>query len=276
MRMYQRHHIGTRPEGLRGLWSAVLVVLLLFPGFEIAFVSSATAQQPVSITVSAAISLKDALDDLGQKYEKAHPGTTIRFNFGGSGALQHQIEQGAPVDVFFSAAEKQMDDLAAGGLIDSGTRRDIAANNLVLIVPMDSHGVKSFQDLSQPSVKIVAVGEPTSVPAGLYAQQSLDHMGLLAPIKSKLVFAKDVRQVLTYVETGNADAGLVYTTDANISSKVRVAATAPASSHEPILYPAAVLRGSTNMSVARAFLDYTAGREGRAVFEKFGFTSPEK
>ena len=240
------------------------------------FPSPAAAQQPVSITVSAAISLKDALDELGQNFEKAHPGTSIRFNYGGSGTLQHQIEQGAPVDVFFSAAEKQMDELASEALIDAGTRRDIAANSLVLIVPIDSQAVGNFQDLLKPSVKIVAVGEPASVPAGLYARQTLDHLRLLAPIKSKLVFAKDVRQVLTYVETGNADAGLVYTTDAKISSKVQVVAIAPASSHEPILYPAAVLRASKNMSVAREFLDYAAGREARAVFEKFGFTSPEK
>lgn len=273
--MRPRYHVRTQPKNGRGLLSAVLVLLLFFAAFGVLPFPTA-AQQPVSITVSAAVSLKDALDELGDQFEKAHPGTTIHFNYGGSGTLQHQIEQGAPVDVFFSAAEKQMDDLASEGLIDAGTRRDIAANNLVLIVPIGSHIVGNFQDLLKPGVKNVAVGEPGSVPAGLYAQQTLDHLGLLAPMQGKLVFAKDVRQVLTYVETGNADAGLVYTTDAKISLKVRVVATAAASSHEPILYPAALLKNSKNAGAAREFLDYAAGREGRAVFAKFGFTSPEK
>lgn len=265
----------TRAERFRKLWPAILVVLLLICGGFGISLPIATAQQSVSITVSAAISLKDALDEIGEKYEKTHPGTTVRFNYAGSGTLQHQIEQGAPVDVFFSAAENQMDELASEGLIDKGTRRDIVANSLVLIAPADSNSVKSFQDLLKPTVKIIAVGEPSTVPAGLYAQQTLEHLGLLAKIKSKLVFAKDVRQVLTYVETGNADAGLVYATDAKISSKVRVVATAGASSHEPILYPAAMLKGSKNMA-AREFLNYLGGPEARAVFEKFGFTPPEK
>jgi len=274
LKAYSPKRNRTRPEIFRN-WSAILVVLL----FSLAFgtsLSTVVAQQPVSVTVSAAISLKDALDEIGQNYEKGHSGTSVRFNYGGSGTLQHQIEQGAPVDIFFSAAETQMDALASKALIDVSTRRDIAANTLVLIVPIASHTVKSFADLREPSVTIVAVGEPETVPAGVYAQQTLEHLGLLPAIKPKLVFAKDVRQVLTYVETGNADAGLVYATDAKISSKVRAAATAPGSSHEPILYPAALLRRSTNMAAARAFLDYTAGQEGLTVLKKFGFTPPEK
>lgn len=273
--MYQGHPLRTRRDHLRGLLPSLLA-LVLIPAAVGTFPSSATAQRSASVTVSAAISMKDALDELGNKYERAHPETTIHFNYGGSGTLQHQIEQGAPVDLFFSAAEEQMDQLASERLIDASTRRDIAANDLVLIILKDSHVVANFQDLGQPAVKFVAVGEPTAVPAGLYAQQTLDHLGLLAPIKSKLVFAKDVRQVLTYVESGNADAGLVYATDAKISSKVQVVATAPASSHEPIRYPAAVLRESKNISAARDFLDYVAGPEGRSVLKNFGFTSPEK
>jgi molybdate transport system substrate-binding protein len=256
------------------LWTKSLVVSLFALSFGSVY--SVLAQHEVSITVSAAISLKDALDVVGQDYEKSHPGTAVRFNYGGSGTLQHQIEQGAPVDVFFSAAENQIDALASEDLIDVSTRRDIAANSLVLIIPIDSHAVKNFADLREPSVKIVAVGEPGTVPAGLYAQQTLEHLGLLPAIKKKLVFAKDVRQVLTYVDTGNADAGLVYATDARISSKVQVVATAPTSSHEPILYPAAVLRRSKDMAAARSFLDYAAGQQGLAALKRFGFTPPEK
>jgi molybdate transport system substrate-binding protein len=238
--------------------------------------SASIAQQRSSLTVSAAISLKDALDELGHIYEKGRPGAKITFNYGGSGTLQHQIEQGAPVDIFFSAAEKQMDALASGGLLVPGTRSDVVSNVLVLVAPASSNTVKSFQDLDLPDVKIIALGEPATVPAGQYARQTLEHLGLLASVEKKAVFAKDVRTVLTYVETGNADAGVVYQTDARSSSKVRVVATAPAGSHDPIVYPAAVLKSSKDIAAGRAFLEFLESSEGRGVFEKYGFTVPEK
>lgn len=251
---------------------AILCVILAATGFG----APQAPQQTASITVSAAISLKDALDEIGRAYEDSHSGAKVTFNYGGSGTLQHQIEQGAPVDLFFSAAEKQMDALESEGLILAGTRRDVATNVLVLIAPADSGLPKDFQDLARPEIKVVALGEPATVPAGLYAQETLDHLGLLGAVKTKAVYAKDVRQVLTYVETGNADAGIVYLTDARISSQVRVVATAPADSHEPIVYPAAILKSTKNLPSARAFLDYVAGPEARAVFVKFGFGAPEK
>jgi molybdate transport system substrate-binding protein len=251
---------------------AVLCAILASAGFEL----PQAAQQTASITVSAAISLKDALDEIGGTYEHNHPGAQVTFNYGGSGTLQHQIEQGAPVDIFFSAAEKQMDALESEGLILAGTRRDVATNVLVLIAPVNSGLVKNFQDLARPEIKVVALGEPTTVPAGMYAQQTLDHLGLLAAVKNKTVYAKDVRQVLTYVETGNADAGIVYQTDARISSQVRMVATAPADSHDPIVYPVAIIKGTKNIPSARALLDYLAGPEARAIFAKYGFGVPEK
>ncbi|HXJ18404.1 MAG TPA: molybdate ABC transporter substrate-binding protein [Candidatus Polarisedimenticolia bacterium] len=236
----------------------------------------AGAQQPASITVSAAISVKDALDQVGRTYEQSHPRAKILFNYAGSGTLQHQIEQGAPVDIFFSAAEKQMDSLQSKGLIVAATRTNIVANDLVLIVPANSSLVRNFQDLARPDVRIVALGEPETVPAGMYARQALDHLGLLAAVEKKTVYAKDVRQVLTYVETGNADAGIVYRTDARITAKVRIVATAPAASHDPIIYPAAVVKNAKNIGSARAFLEFLAGPEARAVFATYGFTVPEK
>src|ERR1700727_2843037 len=137
-------------------------------------VSSVAAQGKSELTGSAAISLKDSLDEIGSIYEKAHPEVKISFNYGGSGTLQRQIEQGAPVDIFFSAAEKQMDDLQTKGLIDAGTRRDIVRNQLVLIVPASNTTTHTFEELSSPSVKVVALGEPSTVPAGSYARQSLE------------------------------------------------------------------------------------------------------
>src|ERR1700722_12810569 len=166
------------------------------------------AQAASEVTVSAAISLKDSLDEIGKIYEKEHPGVKISFNYAGSGTLQRQIEQGAPVDIFFSAAEKQMDDLQAKNLIDAGTRRNMVRNQLVLIVPASDTTTHSFQDLANPGVKVVALGEPSTVPAGMYARQSLERLGVGGAVDRKVVLAKDVRAVLTYVETGNANAGM--------------------------------------------------------------------
>jgi molybdate transport system substrate-binding protein len=246
------------------------------------FALQGAAQQSASITVSAAISLKDALDELGpifqvqQHRKNGGNGTAVTYNYGGSGTLARQIEQGAPVDVFFSAAEKQMDELAAKGLIEADTRRDLVGNSLVLIAPAQATALRSFQELTGAAVKTIALGEISSVPAGMYAQQTLEHLGLFAEVQKKVVYAKDVRAVLTYVETGNADAGLVYQTDANTSKKARVVAIAPADSHDPILYPVAVLRDSKNKAAARAFVEFLQGSDARAVFQKYGFTSAEK
>jgi molybdate transport system substrate-binding protein len=242
----------------------------------------AAAQQSETITVSAAISLKDALDELGpifqvqQRRKNGGNGTAVTYNYGGSGTLARQIEQGAPVDVFFSAAEKQMDELAAQNLIVADTRRDLVGNALVLIAPAQSTPLHNFQDLTGAEVKTIALGETSTVPAGMYARQTLEHLGLFTAVEKKIVYAKDVRAVLTYVETGNADAGLVYQTDANASQKIRVVAIAPADSHDPITYPAAVLRDSKDKPAARAFLEFLQGLDARAVFQKYGFTSAEK
>jgi molybdate transport system substrate-binding protein len=247
------------------------------------FALGAAPQQSSTITVSAAISLKDALDELGpifqvqQHRKNGGSGTAVTFNYGGSGTLARQIEQGAPVDVFFSAAEKQMDELAAQGMIVADTRHDLVSNALVLIAPAQATPVlHSFQDLSNAAVKTIALGESSTVPAGMYARQTLEHLGLFAAVEKKVVYAKDVRAVLTYVETGNADAGLVYQTDANTSTKVRVVAVGPADSHDPILYPAAVLRDAKDKAAARAFVEFLQGPDARAIFQKYGFTSAEK
>lgn len=259
----------------RRLFIGGLLVLFL-GGFAGMLAARVASEQSSAITVSAAISLKDALDEIGRAYEARHPAAKVAFNYGGSGTLQRQIEQGAPVDIFFSAAEKEMDGLAAQGLIETETRRDIVGNTLVLITPAPSKMVNSIEDLTRLYVSLVALGEPKTVPAGMYAQQTLEHLGLFAAIEKKIVYAKDVRAVLTYVETGNADAGFVYRTDALTSHKVRVVATAAEDSHDPIVYPAAALKNSKNAGAAKEFLEFLQGPEARAVFEKYGFASAEK
>jgi molybdate transport system substrate-binding protein len=223
------------------------------------------------LTVSAAISLKDALDEISRLYSADHPAAAVHFNLGGSGTLQRQIEQGAPVDIFISASPKEMDSLQSQGLLLPATRKDLVKNSVVLIVPAGSTTVSDFRDLTKPAVKTVAIGEPQTVPAGKYAQEVLTHFGIYDQLKSKLVLAKDVRQVLTYIETGNADAGIVYATDAKISRKVTVVATAPGDSHSPVVYPAAVIKNSANPAAAEAFLEFLSGEKARAVFQKYGF-----
>jgi molybdate transport system substrate-binding protein len=224
-----------------------------------------------TLTISAAASLKDALAETEAAYKQSHANVAFSNNFGSSGTLATQIDQGAPADVFLSAAAKPMDELEAKGLIVSGTRRNLLRNSLVLIAPLDSR-LRDFQSLADGSIRSIAVGDPASVPAGQYGRQTLIALHLLDKLNSKLVFAKDVRQVLTYVETGNADAGLVYATDTQASGKVRVVATAPDSSHDPIVYPAAVVKGTHSEEAARKFVEYLGSPAARAIFVKHGFT----
>jgi molybdate transport system substrate-binding protein len=258
----------------RALWLGGIVPVLLILGICCAQAQQPPAPQPSSVTVSAAISLKDALDQLGREFERDHLGAKITFNYGGSGTLQHQIEQGAPVDIFFAAAQKQMDALQSAGLVVVETRHDIVANDLVLIAPSASEDIHTFQDLARSSVKTVALGEPETVPAGMYAQQTLEKLNLWDAVKKKAVYAKDVRQVLTYVATGDADAGLVYRTDAQTSPKIRTIFTAPPSSHDPIVYPAAVLKSSKDQAAARAFLQFLETAHALEIFKTYGFNDP--
>ena len=227
--------------------------------------------QPITLTISAAISLKAPLQAIGESYERSHPDQRVVCNFGASGTLQRQIEQGAPVDIFISAGEAQMDALEKGDLLVPGSRRDLLANQLVLIVPARQEGVKDFADLTKKTVKSIAVGDPQVVPAGAYAKETLQHLNLLPKILNKLVYAQDVRQVLAYVETGNADAGLVYVTDARISKAVRVVATAPDDSHLRILYPISLLKGSKSPQAAHALLDAIESDQSANEFRRYGF-----
>lgn len=233
---------------------------------------AAEAPQPVELNISAAVSLKDALTEIQTHYLKQRPTVKILYNLGASGSLQKQIEQGAPADIFISAAPGQMNELEAKNLVNKATRKNLVENKLVLIVPQDSKlGLAKFEDLTKPEVLQISVGEPAVVPAGQYAQQVLQKLDLWDQVKGKAVLAKDVRTVLTYVETGNVDAGIVYQTDAAASNKVKISAAAPAGSHQPIIYPVAVLSGTKNQKAAEEFLVFLTGSEGEAIFEKYGF-----
>jgi molybdate transport system substrate-binding protein len=218
-----------------------------------------------ALTISAAASLQPALTEIAQTYP-----VPLTLNFGASGMLAQQIEQGAPVDIFFSAANRPMDRLAARGLLAGGSRRNVLRNEVVLIVRADGPAA-GFRDLATEKVRLLALGDPASVPAGEYGRETLAAMGIWDAVQPKLLLAKDVRQVLTYVETGNADAGIVYSTDARTSSKVRVAATAPESTHAPALYPIAVVAASPRREAALRFVEWVSGSVPRPVFTRYGF-----
>jgi molybdate transport system substrate-binding protein len=243
--------------------------------------AAAAIQRPApepkrEFTVSAAASLKDVLDQIAQLYRAEMLDVTIHFNLGASGTLQRQIEEGAPVDLFISASEDQMNSLESKGLLLSGTRRDLVRNSVVLIVPKGKTEILSFQDLVRPEVKHISIGEPRTVPAGKYAQEVLTHFHVYDQLKPKLVLASDVRQVLTYVSTGNVDAGIVYATDAQTTPEVNVVTTAPDDSHAPVIYPVAVLKSSKASEEAKRFLDFLAGEKAQKVFEKYGFQAGDK
>jgi molybdate transport system substrate-binding protein len=228
--------------------------------------------QVMELNVSAALGLKEVLLDIQKNYAALQPNVKIVYNFAAAGALQAQIEQGAPADVFLSAAVKQMDELQKKNLIKSETRKNLVGNQLVLVVPRDSTlNLKDFKDLTLPGVQHFGLGAPETVPAGEYGVEVLKSLGVWEAVKGKAVLGKDVRTLLVYAETGNAEASIVFSTVAATSDKIRLVATAPPGSHRPIIFPGVVLSGSKQPKAAEEFLNYLASPEGMKVFEKYGF-----
>jgi molybdate transport system substrate-binding protein len=254
------------------LWKYIIVAFLTLSIIFAISVPSFSAPADREILVSTAISLKDAFDEIGDIYQK-RTGIRARFNLGASGLLQKQIEAGAPADVFASAGEKQMDALQNEGLIIEETRRDMVRNILVLIVPYDSRlGLHSFAELARPEVTKLAIGNPKTVPAGQYARQALQYFKLWSSLQPRIVLAENVRQVLEYVVRGEVEAGIVYGSDVSMGhGKAIVAATAPADSHDPILYPIAVVKGTEHRAAAQRFIDLILSGRGQAVLAKYGF-----
>ncbi|HYB69398.1 MAG TPA: molybdate ABC transporter substrate-binding protein [Candidatus Bathyarchaeia archaeon] len=238
--------------------------------------AAATGVRAQDMTLSVAVSLKEATEELGRQFMTAHPGVTLHYNFGASGDLQKQIEAGAPVDVFLSAAQRQMDELEKQRLIASDTRRAFARNVLTVVKPAESKlDVGKPADLLEPRVGRIAVGNPKSVPAGQYAEESLRALGLWERLQPKLVFAENVRQVLDYVARGEVDAGFVYTTDAATRAQgVKEAFRPPEDSYRPVIYPGAVVAASKQAALGRAFLDLLGSPQGRTVLSRFGFQPP--
>lgn len=253
-----------------------LALLLTLTGLSLLLGSTprAAAQSTPAappLLVSAAISLGDVLKTLAPAFSRAQRMPPPQFNLAGSGTLQRQIEQGAPVDVFLSAGGRQMDSLEQAGLLLKGTRRNLISNQLVLVVPSNRRGMLGFPDLSSPRIRRIAIGDNT-VPAGDYAREVLQHFKLTAAVQSKLVPLGSVRAVATAVASGNADAGFVYRSDGVGATNLRIAATAPSSSHQPILYSGAVINRSRQPGIARAYLDGLGSAAARNAFIRAGFS----
>jgi molybdate transport system substrate-binding protein len=224
---------------------------------------------PVALTIGAAASLTGALNEIIEAYTAENSHITITPIYEGSGVLQKQIEEGAPMDIFISAATSNMQTLQDADLIDADTREDLLKNELVLIASAEKANTITFDNIADASS--IAIGEVETVPAGKYAKQALEKLEKWAGVESKLVYQKDVKAVLNAVETGNADCGFVYKSDAvNMTSAKEVSAV-PNASHDPIVYPVAIVKASEEADAAKAFIKYLKSKGAKTVFEKFGF-----
>jgi molybdate transport system substrate-binding protein len=221
------------------------------------------------LLVFAAASLNDALIEIGRSHE-AETGVEIAFSFGGSQALAQQIASGAPADLFVAAGEFPIEFLAEKDLVESDPVH-LLSNRLVVVVRSGSLEISSMDQLGTDAFERVAVADPDLAPAGRYARQALTNLGIWDNIKSKLIIGSDVRATLVYVETGNADAALVYATDASMAGNVTVLDIVPTDSYPSVVYPAALVRDSTEKEKARAFLEYLTDESATALFIKHGF-----
>ena len=223
------------------------------------------------ILVSAAASLTDVLKEIGGAYQSKAK-HTVKFNFGPSSGLARQIEEGAPVDIFFSADLLQMDSLDKNGRLEPGMRKNLLSNQLVIIVPADSKlAIASPKDLLKVDIKKIALAEPNSVPVGVYSSRYLADEGLWDQVKPKIVPVQDVRATLASVESGNVEAGFVYKTDAAVSKKVKIVYEVPIDKGPKIIYPVAIVKESKRKDIARDFLNYVQNPTAKNAFKKYGF-----
>jgi molybdate transport system substrate-binding protein len=226
------------------------------------------------VLVSAAASLTNAFQDLATRYDAAHPGTKILTTFGASDVVLRQIVEGAPADVFASADQKAMDKAAQAGAIDPATRVNFVRNQVVLIVPADNpRGIHALKDLSKPAVTRIALGNPDSVPVGRYTRAALEKAGAWNTVHAHEILGQNVRQVLSYVERGEVDAGFVFATDAAIM-KDKVKVVQAVDTPVPVVYPIALVKRSGRAPEASDFLKFVLSPEGQTVLARYGFAKP--
>ncbi len=252
--------------------TAILVILIVLTSGCVD--TSADQAEPTPITVSAAASLTEAFSEIEEEFEAANPMIDVKLNMAGSGTLRMQIEGGAPIDVFASASQSHMNILGEQSLIEEDTRRDFAANTVVLITPIDNEvEISDPEELTGSGIKTIAIGNPETAPVGKYTVEALTESDIWPEIKSKTILAENVKQVLVYVERNEVDAGFVYRTDAMTADEnsIKIAATLPTVT--AISYPIALVSSSENKDEAQRFIDFTTSDEGRAILESYGFTA---
>ncbi|WP_404450718.1 molybdate ABC transporter substrate-binding protein [Virgibacillus necropolis] len=251
-----------------------LVILCMFFSLLVACSSGPESSdtEKKEIFISAAASLSGALKKISEDFEAEHPNVNITLNFSGSGKLAQQIQQGAPVDVFLSADQNWMDVLEQDNLILPGTRVNFAKNSLVFISQKETDKkIHTLKDIDPGSIGQIAIGNPKSVPAGNYTKEALTNLGLWDNLIEHFVYAKDVRQVLTYVESGNAEVGFVYGSDLHRTESVQVLTEVDSDLYSPVVYPAAVLSTGESPELAKVFLSYLQSDSAQAVLENYGF-----
>ena len=257
---------------LKAVLLSSIVAVAIIAMIKLRQFSLTASSQPSALLVAAAASMQTVLQEITPLYQQSTANIQVNYNFGSSGSLQHQIEQGAPIDVFISAATTQMNTLQQENLLVPNTRKNLLTNRLVLITPTTATlKLTDFSQLVQPQIQRIAIGEPNSVPAGQYATEIFKTLNILDRVKSKLVLGNSVRAVLASVETGDADAGIVYISDAKTSDRVVISAIADERLHPPIVYPIAIFKSSKLLTSAQNYLNFLQTNQARTIFKKYGF-----
>ncbi|MBD7910302.1 MULTISPECIES: molybdate ABC transporter substrate-binding protein [Clostridium] len=250
-----------------------LLIILILPFSSISCSNKKiTASASIELNISAAASLKEAMADLEKSFKEVNPNVTLVTNFGASGSLEQQIEQGAPCDVFISAGKSQMKQLKDKGLLIDSSDKDLIKNELVLVGPKDSK-ITGINDLTSDIVKKIAVGEASSVPAGKYADEVFTKLNIKTSLQPKLVFAKDVKEVLSWVISSNAEVGFVYLSDALSNDSVKIIEQIPSEYHSPINYPVGIINTTKNQYIAKEFENFLFTDKAQKIFKKYGYKS---
>lgn len=250
------------------IFHTCIAFLLLFT----VLVGCENKQKSFELRVFGAMSLTDALTEIGEQFNAKH-GVKVHYNFAASATLQRQIEKGASADIFFSASLIQIDSLETLGLLETSTRCDVLKNRLVVVSQKNAEfSLETVSELDNSAISRIAIGQPDIVPAGTYAKEALIHFGLWEKLQPKFVFGTNVRATLAYVSTGNVDVAIVYQTDITLSKNVKVLCEFPAKTHSPIVYPAVVLKDSKQKQLAQKFIAYLKTSRATKIFQKHGFT----
>ncbi|WP_143316385.1 molybdate ABC transporter substrate-binding protein [Clostridium sp. HBUAS56017] len=224
----------------------------------------------IELNISAAASLKEAMEEIQTEFKKINSNISLTINYGSSGSLEQQIEQGAPCDIFISAGQDQMKFLNDKSFLLENSDKDLIKNDLVLVGPKNSE-INSISDLNTDKVKKIAIGEPHSVPAGKYADETFQNLNIKNEISSKLVFAKDVKEVLAWSTSGNADVGFVYKSDVLNDSNSKIIEAIPDDKHSAIIYPIGILKASKNIDASKSFEDFLFTDTCKKIFKKYGY-----